>query len=712
MTYRLGVDLGTTWTAAAIWEGGKATIFPLGQQRAAIPSVVLLRADGTVLTGEAALRRAITEPERVAREFKRRIGDTTPIIVAGAPYPAEALTARLLRSVIDQVATQQGRPPEQVVISHPANWGAYKLELLTDIARRADLDPAECAFITEPEAAAISYASRSRVGVGQNVCVFDLGGGTFDVALLQRTPVGFAILGKPDGIERLGGIDFDAAIYAHVTSILGQHYHELDPEDPLTLSAIARLRQDCVEAKEALSADTDTTIPVLLPHYQTELRMTRSEFETLIRPPLLDTIETTRRSIASAGLETSEIHHVLLVGGSSRIPLISQLVQRELNLPTSVDADPKHAIALGAATLKLPPPDDVARAGAPSAAAPRAVPPPAAPLPLNPLPPNPLPLNPLPPNPVAAHLLADGPTGPPAAPVERDDPFSLPSSTPPGGPPANPARTPASAAPPPAVLPPAAVPPAAVPPAAIPPPAPLPAAPLPIPDRLPPAAIPGPPPAAGGVPVIDSSRTMRAPAPSDPPARSATPGAVPRALPANPVGLTPPPGFPTPTPSPPPGLSPTPAAGGLPNPAPSPPPGLAGPPPGLAGAGGPAGIKAPPPPPSLRAGQLDDQPRTPRPAPPPAVLNQPGPPTPPPGLSPLASGGASGPAPLISSKAGSRRPDQAHLPPSGIPTSGPLLQPVPASARAGTGLSRPALALIVLVVVLMLGAGSYLLATM
>ncbi|MDH4366326.1 MAG: Hsp70 family protein, partial [Acidimicrobiia bacterium] len=375
MTYRLGVDLGTTWTAAAIWEAGKAAIFPLGQQRAAIPSVVLLRADGTVLTGEAAIRRAISEPERVAREFKRRIGDPTPIIVAGTPYPAEALTARLLRSVIDQVATQQGRAPEQVVISHPANWGAYKLELLTDIARRADLDPAECAFITEPEAAAISYASRQRVGIGQNACVFDLGGGTFDVALLQRTPVGFAILGRPDGIERLGGIDFDAAIYAHVTSNLGQHYTELDPEDPLTLSAIARLRQDCVEAKEALSADTDTTIPVLLPNYQTEMRLTRAEFEQLIRPPLLDTIETTRRAIASAGLETSEIHHVLLVGGSSRIPLISQLVQRELNLPTSVDADPKHAIAVGAATLRLPPPQD--GTGAPLAAAASVSPPPA-----------------------------------------------------------------------------------------------------------------------------------------------------------------------------------------------------------------------------------------------------------------------------------------------------------------------------------------------
>ncbi len=700
MTYRLGVDLGTTWTAAAIWEADKAAIFPLGQQRAAIPSVVLLRADGTVLTGEAALRRAISEPERVAREFKRRIGDTTPIIVAGTPYPAEALTARLLRSVIDQVATQQGRPPEQVVISHPANWGAYKLELLTDIARRADLDPAECAFITEPEAAAISYASRQRVGVGQNVCVFDLGGGTFDVALLQRTPVGFAILGRPDGIERLGGIDFDAAIYALVTSNLGQHYTELDPEDPLTLSAIARLRQDCVEAKEALSADTDTTIPVLLPNYQTEMRITRSEFEQLIRPPLLDTIETTRRAIASAGLETTEIHHVLLVGGSSRIPLISQLVQRELNLPTSVDADPKHAIALGAATLRLPPPQD--DAGAPVLAAS----PPAAPLtpvaPVTPPPANPIPAPAAPvPTPLPVVGIPRGPGAPgglpagggpgraplaPAAEIERDDPFSLPSAPRPAG--GSPGGAPAStASPPPAVPQPLATPPRSAPLAAGPPAA-----------ATPPPGLAGRAAPRADGPVIDSSRTIKAPAPSDPPPRPATPAAAPKALPANPVGLTPPPGFPHPTPA---------ANPGLVNPAPA---GNPGPPPGLRSAGGqgiPA-VKVPPPPPdSWRPGAGDSPPpRTPRPAPPPAVINSGGgAPSPPPGLHDPGSG--AGPAPLISSKAGSLRPDQHR------PTSGPLLQPLPTSdSGRAPRLSRSALLLIVLVVAIMLGVGGYLLATM
>jgi actin-like ATPase involved in cell morphogenesis len=355
MGYRLGVDLGTTWTAAAVARDGRTSIVPLGQRRAAIPSLVLLRADGSVLTGDAAMRRALTEPERVVREFKRRIGDTVPLLVAGTPYSAEALTARLLRAVIDHVTQLEGERPDHVAIAHPANWGHYKLELLNNTIRLAGLDPATTDLITEPEAAATAYASQERLDVGQNVCVYDLGGGTFDVAIVRRDPTGFAIVGRPDGIERLGGIDFDAAVHAHVTNTLGSHYHDLDPEDPNTLSAIARLRQDCIEAKEALSADTDTTIPILLPNHQTEIRLTRAEFEAIIRPTLQDTIDLTRQTIANANLTPQDIHRVLLVGGSSRIPLISQLIQNQLDVITTVDTHPKHAIAIGTAHVVAPP---------------------------------------------------------------------------------------------------------------------------------------------------------------------------------------------------------------------------------------------------------------------------------------------------------------------------------------------------------------------
>ena len=349
MSYQVGIDLGTTYSAAAVFRDGAATIFSLGARGAAIPSVVLIRADGSILTGDAAERRAMSEPERVVREFKRRLGDTTPIIVGGSPHTAEALTAHLLESIYDAVRAREGGDPTKVVITHPANWGTYKRELLERAVAMARLDGSLVDYLTEPEAAALSYAAQERIDPGEVVAVYDLGGGTFDAAVLRRTPDGFSVLGKPEGVERLGGIDFDAAIFSHVTGSLGKALAELDHDDPAALAAVARLRLDCIDAKEALSADTDASVPVLLPNLQTEVRITRAEFEALIRPSLLDSIEAMRRAVRSADLDVTDVTRVLLVGGSSRIPLISLLVTSELGRPVAVDAHPKHAIALGAA---------------------------------------------------------------------------------------------------------------------------------------------------------------------------------------------------------------------------------------------------------------------------------------------------------------------------------------------------------------------------
>ena len=349
MSYQVGIDLGTTYSAAAVFRDGAATIFSLGARGAAIPSVVLIRSDGTVLTGDAAERRAMSEPERVVREFKRRLGDTTPIIVGGSPHTAEELTGNLLQSIYRAVCDREGGEPTKIVITHPANWGSYKRELLERAVAMANVDRAKVDYLTEPEAAALSYAAQERIDPGEVVAVYDLGGGTFDAAVLRRTPDGFTVLGKPEGVERLGGIDFDAAIFAHVTGSLGSALTELDHDDPAALAAVARLRLDCIDAKEALSADTDASVPVLLPNLQTEVRITRREFEALIRPSLLDSIEAMQRAVRSAGLEVADITRVLLVGGSSRIPLISLLVTSELGRPVAVDAHPKHAIALGAA---------------------------------------------------------------------------------------------------------------------------------------------------------------------------------------------------------------------------------------------------------------------------------------------------------------------------------------------------------------------------
>ena len=347
MAYQLGIDIGTTFTAAAVSRRGNVEAATLGSRAPAVPSVLYLREDGTFLIGEAAEHRAATDPGRVAREFKRRVGDPTPILLGGTPFSAESLTAKLMRWVVDAVSEGEGERPERIAVTHPANWGPFKKDLLSEAIRLADLGPAMT--LTEPEAAAIFHATTERVTAGEVVAVYDLGGGTFDSAVLRKTSSGFGILGTPEGIERLGGIDFDEVVFAHVRASLGGALDALDPLDPGAVAAVARLRRDCVEAKETLSSDTDAAIPVLLPTVQTQVRLTRAEFEAMVRPAIADTIAALSRSLRSANVEPADVSAVLLVGGSSRIPLVAQMISSELGRPVAVNAHPKHSVALGAA---------------------------------------------------------------------------------------------------------------------------------------------------------------------------------------------------------------------------------------------------------------------------------------------------------------------------------------------------------------------------
>ena len=347
MAYSLGIDLGTTYSAAAIAGGDRLEIFQLGERAATIPSIVLLREDGEVLTGEAAERRALAEPTRTGREFKRRLGDPTPIILGGTPYGAEALLAHLLRSIVARVSEQSGESPVAIALCHPASYGAYKLDLFQQAIRQADIGPVE--LLTEPEAAALYYARQERVPAGTVIAVYDFGGGTFDATILRKTEDGFEALGQPEGLERLGGIDFDEALFRRVMVLVAAQGVQVDATDPSTLAALARLREECRRAKEALSSDTDATIPIFLPGIQTELRLTRSEFEDSIRPRIHETIEALGRATRSAGLGFEDVDRVLLVGGSSRIPLVAEMVREATGRPVAVDAHPKHTMALGAA---------------------------------------------------------------------------------------------------------------------------------------------------------------------------------------------------------------------------------------------------------------------------------------------------------------------------------------------------------------------------
>ena len=347
MSFQLGVDLGTTFTAAAVARGGRVEIASLDYRTAAIPSVVWVGPDGTVVIGHPALNRGLSDPSRMAREFKRRVGDPTPLLLGGTPFSADALSERLLKSVSEAVASLEGGRPNSVTVTHPANWGPYKKDLLAQAVRRVDLEGTS--LLSEPEAAAIYYASTEKMAAGEVLAVYDLGGGTFDAAVLRKTDDSFEMLGEPEGIERLGGIDFDEAVLNFVNEATDGAIQDLDPNDPEAVEAIVALREDCTIAKEVLSSDTEASIKVWLPNKVTRVRMTRAEFEAIIRPTLVDTVNTMRRAMESAGVQPAQVDKVLLVGGSSRIPLVGQLIGAEIGRPVVVDAHPKHAIALGAA---------------------------------------------------------------------------------------------------------------------------------------------------------------------------------------------------------------------------------------------------------------------------------------------------------------------------------------------------------------------------
>ncbi len=342
--YALGVDLGTTYTAAAVRRDGVSRMLALGADRPAMPSVVSLT-NGDVLVGDAAERRSVSHPQDIARQFKRRIGDSTPSIVGGAPWSAEALTGRLLRHVLDVATSLEGQPPDSVVLTHPANWHEFKIDRLRQAALVAGLESVD--LVAEPVAAAQYYASQGRVDAGQKIAIFDLGGGTFDAAVVGLGSGGFELIGRPNGLEQLGGSDLDQAVFAHVLNAVGSDLSELE-DSKENRSAVARLRDDCRKAKEHLSVDTSVSIPVMLPGRHTEVRLNRTEFEAMIELPLSDAMSVLTVTIREAGLTPEELDGVLLVGGSSRIPLVTQLLARELGLPVLADAHPKHTVALGA----------------------------------------------------------------------------------------------------------------------------------------------------------------------------------------------------------------------------------------------------------------------------------------------------------------------------------------------------------------------------
>lgn len=345
MPYVLSVDLGTTFTAAAVCPvGGTPTMLSLGSSGYSVPSVLFLREDGTFLAGESAELRSSANPLRIARYFKRRLGDEVPIRIAGTPFAPQVLVTRLLEWVIGQATERQGSAPATVVLTHPANWGPYRRELLQQAASMASL--ARPVLISEPEAAAIHYVESERLEPGELLGVYDLGGGTFDAVIMRRTDTGFEAVGNPAGVERLGGMDFDDVIRSFVLDAT-----ELDEieETEETITAAYALQSSCIDAKRVLSADTVADVRVVFPGLTTSVRVTRGEFEDRIRPRLIETLAALQTAMDSASVQPEDLSRILLVGGSSRIPMVSALLAQRFGRPLAVDIDPKNTVALGAA---------------------------------------------------------------------------------------------------------------------------------------------------------------------------------------------------------------------------------------------------------------------------------------------------------------------------------------------------------------------------
>jgi Hsp70 protein len=346
MTYSLGVDLGTTTSAAALWRGSRLEVCALGDLTATMPSVALERADGSLLVGEAAADRALYDTTLVARHVTTNLHDDEPIVLDGRPYDPARLTQALLETVIDRVHRLQGEPPQDVVLTYPLFPPGGSPALLQ---RVGEATVGGALLIPHPVAAVAKLAHDVEIAVGTTVAVLDLGGGTFEVTIVRRTPDGFDVVGPPGGLADLGGVEFDDAVFARVDAELGHVLQAVRRDDLEGMAALRRLRVACRAAKEWLSSSPDTTVEVALPQLSTWVPIRRADLESDIRPALMAAVDVVVQTIAASELAPADVHVALLVGGSSRIPLFGELVASRLGLPIVADPHPELTVALGAA---------------------------------------------------------------------------------------------------------------------------------------------------------------------------------------------------------------------------------------------------------------------------------------------------------------------------------------------------------------------------
>ncbi|WP_234356417.1 Hsp70 family protein [Blastococcus sp. Marseille-P5729] len=352
----LAIDFGTSNTVAAVSVDGAAPRLLTIDGSPLVPSSIYLAEDGTIAVGRDADRQARIDPSRYEPNPKRRIDDGE-MLLGSDVIPVRQAIAAVLKRVLQEFQLQfDGAKPDVVRLTHPARWRKTRRDVLVAACREAGLsdDPI---LVPEPVGAATHFVTQGghNMQPGQALAVYDLGGGTFDVAIVQKTDNGFEVTAEA-GLPDLGGLDFDHAILEHVgksqETVNPEEWARLNrPTDTASRRAQRALAVDIKEGKEALSRHPHTDIAFPAPFH--DVHITRSEFEELIRPNLARSVELLSTTISDANLTADKLAGVYLVGGSSRVPLVARLIQEGLGVTPATLDQPEATVASGALYLNV-----------------------------------------------------------------------------------------------------------------------------------------------------------------------------------------------------------------------------------------------------------------------------------------------------------------------------------------------------------------------
>ena len=347
MSKIIGIDLGTTNSCVAVMEGGESVVIPNPEGARTTPSVVAFTKTGERLVGQVAKRQAITNPDHTVSSIKRDMGTDRKVAIDDKQYTPQEISAMILQKLKSDAESYLGEPVTQAVITVPAYFSDAQRQATKDAGKIAGLEVLR--IINEPTAAALAYGMDK--DNEQKIMVYDLGGGTFDVSILEIGDGVFEVLAT-SGNNRLGGDDFDQRIIDY----LADEFKKANGIDlKADKMALQRLKEAAEKAKIELSGVTTSNIN--LPFISADatgpkhldITLTRSKFDELTADLVEKTMEPTRRALSDAGLNPSDIHKVLLVGGSSRIPAVQEAVKRLIGTEPHKGINPDECVAMGAA---------------------------------------------------------------------------------------------------------------------------------------------------------------------------------------------------------------------------------------------------------------------------------------------------------------------------------------------------------------------------